>query len=133
MGDMAISLNISQNGRIWRNLVADLKLLCNPKSQICVDLAGSGKIWHNLAGSGKIPRYLAKSGSQMRIFYFCPIRSFIHPASYDFILNTIKQAGGAFLYLACCRKCLWLHCMTQARSLVTKYSHWSNRQWSYLC
>jgi hypothetical protein len=67
---MAISLNISQNGRIWRNLVADLKLLCNPKSQICVDLAGSGKI----------SRYLAKSGSEMRIFYFCPIRSFINMA-----------------------------------------------------
>ena len=53
-GDMAISLNISQNGKIWRNLVADLKLLCNPKSQICVDLAGSGKTWHYLAESGKI-------------------------------------------------------------------------------
>jgi len=91
MGNMAISLNISQNGRIWRNLIADLKLLCNPKSQICVDLAGYGKIWQDLVGSGKIwlwnENFLFLSNKDLHnkdpgfLYYLLDLPLLIYPAT----------------------------------------------------
>jgi hypothetical protein len=85
------------------------KIIVQPKKS---DMCWSGGIWQDLA----------KSGSEMRIFYFCPIRSFIRSKGIEAELTEL-QKGCSVIVLLCILVCILLYTWMASLPLMYVTTH----------